>query len=131
MNKQKLLIVVIAIVVVGLGIYLYLSGNIGVSSDRSTSSATLSSTNTGQNPVSLAGSAPGIDAASGAEIASLLSNISRIELKDTIFSDPAFLSLTDSSITLPPVETPERANPFLRTGAGVTTVTTSATKPIR
>lgn len=122
MNKQKIFIIVIAVVVIGLGVYLYATGQIGVGSR--TSSSTLASTTTGQNPVAINNNST-ISEQQGVEIANLLNNISRIQLNNTLFSDPAFLSLTDSSIILPFVDVSGRVNPFARNGA--VTTTTSAT----
>ena len=46
----------------------------------------------------------------------LLLNVKNIKLDDTIFSDPAFNSLHDSSITLTPDGTEGRPNPFAQFG---------------
>mgnify|MGYP001570577003 CR=1 FL=1 len=46
----------------------------------------------------------------------LFSNIKNIKLNDAIFSDPAFVSLHDSSITLTPDGTEGRPNPFAQFG---------------
>jgi hypothetical protein len=46
----------------------------------------------------------------------LLSNVTSIKIDDAIFSDPAFNSLRDSSITLIPDGTEGRPNPFAQFG---------------
>lgn len=47
----------------------------------------------------------------------LFSNIKNIKLNDAIFSDPAFISLHDSSITLTPDGNEGRPNPFAQFGS--------------
>jgi hypothetical protein len=47
----------------------------------------------------------------------LLLNVKNIKLDDSIFSDPAFNSLHDSSIVLVPDVTTGRPNPFAKFGA--------------
>ncbi|MFZ3011469.1 MAG: hypothetical protein WA060_00490 [Minisyncoccia bacterium] len=47
---------------------------------------------------------------------SLLLNVKNIKLNDQILSDPAFLSLRDSSITLEPDGNEGRPNPFAKFG---------------
>ena len=47
---------------------------------------------------------------------SLLLNVKNIKLDDTIFSDPAFNKLRDSSIVLTPDGTEGRPNPFAQFG---------------
>src|SRR3989339_183611 len=51
----------------------------------------------------------------------LLLSVKSIKLNDTIFSDPAFGSLHDSSITLTPDGTEGRVNPFAPLGTDVGT----------
>jgi hypothetical protein len=48
----------------------------------------------------------------GHDFLNLLLNVKTIHLDTTIFSDPAFTSLNDSSITLVPDGTEGRPNPF-------------------
>ena len=61
----------------------------------------------------------------------LVSNIKNIKLNDSIFSDPAFNSLHDSSITLTPDGTEGRPNPFAQFGndAAPVSVTTTTLTP--
>jgi hypothetical protein len=54
---------------------------------------------------------------------SVLLNVKNIKLNDDIFSDNAFTSLHDSSITLTPDGTEGRINPFAPIGADSVTVT--------
>lgn len=67
----------------------------------------------------------------------LLLSVNNIKLNDAIFSDPAFIGLRDSSITLIPDTTIGRPNPFAPIGSDVvpppassTTTTTISTPPI-
>lgn len=50
----------------------------------------------------------------------LFSSIKNIKLNDAIFSDPAFISLHDSSIILTPDGTEGRPNPFAQFGNDAT-----------
>lgn len=50
---------------------------------------------------------------------SVLLNVKNIKLDDTIFKDPAFISLSDSSILLVPDSTEGRPNPFAPIGSDV------------
>ncbi|MFA6177293.1 MAG: hypothetical protein WC694_00120 [Candidatus Paceibacterota bacterium] len=50
----------------------------------------------------------------------IFSNIKDIKLNDAIFSDPAFISLHDSSIILTPDGTEGRPNPFAQFGNDAT-----------
>jgi len=60
----------------------------------------------------------------------LLSNVKNIKLDDTIFSDPAFNSLRDSSITLIPDGTEGRPNPFAQFGNDAVPLPPNTTNPI-
>jgi len=55
----------------------------------------------------------------------LLLNVKNIRLDDGIFSDPAFMSLTDSSIILTPEGNEGRPNPFAPLGSENTPPSTS------
>ncbi|HEV7423681.1 MAG TPA: hypothetical protein VGO21_00665 [Candidatus Paceibacterota bacterium] len=57
----------------------------------------------------------------------LLLSVKSIKLNDTLFADPAFTSLHDSSITLIPDTTEGRPNPFAPIGTDV--IPTSANSP--
>ena len=59
-----------------------------------------------------------------------LQNLHTIKLDDSIFSDPAFQSLTDFGVTIPPENIGKR-NPFLSLGASsaASASTTSLTLP--
>ncbi|MEK7471563.1 MAG: hypothetical protein AAB623_02865 [Patescibacteria group bacterium] len=59
----------------------------------------------------------------------LVSNIKNIKLNDSIFSDPAFNSLHDSSITLTPDGTEGRPNPFAQFGNDAVPVSVTTTTP--
>ena len=69
------------------------------------------------------GEAPTADGASisvGRDFISLLLNIKSITLNDSIFTDPAFITLRDSSIILIQDGTEGRPNPFAPIGSEVT-----------
>ena len=57
----------------------------------------------------------------------LLLNVNNIKLDDTIFSDPAFAGLHDSSIVLTPDGTQGRPNPFAQFGSDTPPATTTTT----
>ena len=117
MKNLKLIIIVIAIVVVAIGGYLYFSGSMKNAPSKQPT-GTLASTTTGQNPVALGTTTTGSTTPiAGTEIAGLLKNISAIRLDDRILSNPSFLALVDSSITLPQTQVSGRVNPFGRSAA--------------
>jgi hypothetical protein len=64
---------------------------------------------------------PNVDGTSSVtqDFLTLLLNVKNIKLDDSIFSDPAFANLHDSSITLVPDATTGRPNPFAQFGAPV------------
>ncbi len=64
---------------------------------------------------------------------SLLLNINDIKLDDSIFSNPAFTNLRDSSITLMPDGTEGRPNPFAQFGNDslAPTIQTTPTTPVK
>ena len=59
----------------------------------------------------------------------IFSNIKNIKLDDTIFSDPAFSSLHDSSIVLTPDGTEGRPNPFAPFGNDVAPASANNSNP--
>ena len=61
---------------------------------------------------------PNVDGTSSVtqDFLTLLLNVKNIKLDDSIFSDPAFANLHDSSITLVPDATTGRPNPFAQFG---------------
>ncbi len=63
-------------------------------------------------PVSGAASDPNASAKITGDFLTLLLNVNNIKLDDSIFADPAFLSLHDSTIVLTQDGTEGRANPF-------------------
>ncbi len=87
-----------------------------VSSSSTTEGAPGVSSTGGQNPIA-------------ENFLSLLLNIKNIQLDDSIFSDPAFLSLRDSSIELIPDANAGRPNPFAQIGSDVTPVTPAPVTP--
>ena len=115
MKNQKLFIGIVALLVIALGAYLYFSKG---SSIKQPVTSTISSTNTGSNPVALGNNAE-ITASSfaGSDIATMLKNISQIKLNTGILQNPSFLSLVDTTLSLPPATVSGRINPFGRSGA--------------
>lgn len=129
MNNQKLLIGVIALVVIGLGGYLYFSSQ-GSTDNNVPQSSTLVSSNTGSNPVSLGDSRASDMVAFNAsqnEIATLLRSVNQIKLDTAILRNPAFLSLVDTSLTLPDFSVSGRINPFTRVGGSTVSENQTAT----
>ena len=59
----------------------------------------------------------------GADFLATLLNVKSITLDDSIFTDPAFANLHDSSIVLIPDQTEGRPNPFLPIGTDVSSTT--------
>jgi len=62
----------------------------------------------------------------GADFLNTLLSVKNINLDDSIFSDPSFASLHDSSIVLVPDTTQGRPNPFLPIGTDVLSTTNAA-----
>lgn len=60
------------------------------------------------------------------EFSNLLLSVKNLKLDDAILSDPAFISLNDSSITLVPDGTEGRPNPFAPLGVDVVASTPAA-----
>ena len=71
------------------------------------------------NPLLPAGAPLSSGTLNSGDFLSLLLNVKNIKLDDAIFNKPAFLSLSDSSITLTPDGTEGRPNPFAPFGAAV------------
>ncbi len=71
---------------------------------------------------------PNQNSAIARDFLNLLLSVKNIKLDDTIFSDVAFTSLHDSSITLTPDGTEGRPNPFAPIGVD-NTASTQATTP--
>lgn len=63
----------------------------------------------------------------GSDFLSILLNVKSIKLDDSIFLDPAFLSLHDSSILLISDGTEGRPNPFAPIGADTSTISSTST----
>lgn len=133
MPKIKNIIIFVAIVAILILIYIFfvqpaLSNQASLVS--STSSAALPSTDNTNG--SSAGVATSGTSPVGQDFLSLLLNVKNIKLDNSIFSDPAFINLHDSSITLTPDAVIGRPNPFAQLGSdpvpvSPTTPTTSTT----
>lgn len=109
--KIKNTVLFIVILVVLSLIYFFFFG-------RKTEEPTLVSAVPGA-PATVSGSPTPLPAAG--EFLPVLLNIQSIKLDDSIFSDPAFLSLRDSSIELIPDGNEGRPNPFAPIGSDVDT----------
>lgn len=77
------------------------------------------------NPIAQNGEALNRNSSVAGEFLNLLLNVKNIKLDDAIFSDDAFNSLHDSSITLIPDATEGRSNPFAPIGSDKIPITTS------
>lgn len=115
MKNQKLFILIVALVVVAVGAYLYFSKSSQTNTAAKATTNTLVSINTGDSPVALGDN----NAASfaGSDIAALLKNVDQIKLNTSLLSNPAFLSLVDTTLTLPVTDISGRVNPFGKSGA--------------
>jgi hypothetical protein len=119
---RNILIFVAIVVVLILGYFLFIK-----SSSSNQASLVSSSANTGSTSSSSPASTNGSGTAGVTEdFLSTLLSINTIKLDTSIFSNPAFSSLRDSSITLVPDSTQGRPNPFAQFGNdGVSTSTSS------
>jgi hypothetical protein len=124
MPKIRNIIIFVAIAAILILVYIFFvrpasSGQASLVS--STSSATLPSADNANgssaDTTTEAGTSP-----VGQDFLSLLLNVKNIKLDDSIFSDPAFINLRDSSITLVPDAVIGRPNPFAQFGDPVPTL---------
>ncbi|MDO8575515.1 MAG: hypothetical protein Q7R78_02340 [bacterium] len=104
MNKNNIIILVVVIALVGGGIWYYKSKGTGTEDGLSVSVA----------------NTPKV----GQKTLSLLRQVSELTLDTKIFDDPAFTSLVDSSIVIPP-QPVGRINPFSPTRARVVVPSTT------
>jgi len=122
----------VAIVAVLILIYIFfvqpaLSNQASLVSSSSSASPSADNANGSSADTTTAGTSP-----VGQDFLSLLLNVKNIKLDNSIFSDPAFINLHDSSITLTPDAVIGRPNPFAQLGSdpvpvSPTTPTTSTT----
>lgn len=115
--KLKNIILFIGILGALILAYLFLFANKKEEPPLISSTSGVSGVSEGDNT---AASAP-LPAAAG-EFLSILLSVRSIKLDDSIFSDPAFLSLRDSSIELVPDGSEGRPNPFAPIGSDVADV---------
>lgn len=116
MKNKKLFILVVAFVVIAIGAYIYFSKSAKTDTATTATTNTLVSTNTGDSPVAL-GENNSASSFAGSDIAALLKNIDQIKLNTSILTNPAFLSLVDTTLTLPVTDVSGRINPFGKSGA--------------
>jgi hypothetical protein len=120
MPKTRNIIIFVSIAVVFVLIYIFFiksSSSSGSSLVSSPAGSALPDANTGVDS-----GAADANVASGTpfiaqDFLTLLLNVKNIKLDDSIFADPAFNSLHDSSITLTPDNTEGRPNPFAQFGS--------------
>jgi hypothetical protein len=135
MPKIRNIIIFTAIAVALILVYIFfIKPSSGNQASLVSSTSTLPNTNTGTGAVSNETSLATED------FLTLLLNTQSIKLNDSIFSDPAFSSLHDSTIVLVPDATTGRPNPFAQFGSNlvpvgpvnpiVTPITTPATTPV-
>lgn len=123
-----ILIVVVLLVVGGL-VYFFAGGNDSAGSETpSLGSGGLVSSTTGQSTGIAVGTTG--TSSTGDQVIVLLRNLSTIQLNDAVFQHPGFGMLRDITITLPPVTSQGRRNPFApisgdNAAIPVTTSTTS------
>jgi len=110
MPKIKNIIIFVAIAAVVVLIYIYFIKPSGGTPALVSSAPTTAAENTNAPSLSDNSQVAG-------EFLSLLLNVRSIELDDSIFSDNAFISLHDSSITLTQDGTEGRVNPFAPLGS--------------
>lgn len=119
-SLRNLLIFLGIAVVIGVVYFVFIGGN--KNTPASTSSLSSSARTTASQPLNA--SAAGT---TGSTLLALLGRVSGLTLNDDIFSNPSFQTLQDISITLPPVESRGRRNPFAVASATNTTVSPTAT----
>ena len=124
MKNKKLFILVVAFVVVAIAAYLSFSKSAKTDTTTTATTNTLVSTNTGDSPVAL-GENNSASSFAGSDIAALLRNIDQIKLNTSILTNPAFLSLVDTTLTLPVTDVSGRINPFGKSGALDTAIPTT------
>ena len=107
--KNALLFLGIAVVLILVYVFLFRGDNKD-EADLVSSSAT---------PVPTSANPSEANSALARDFLSLLLNIKSIKLDDSIFSDPAFLTLRDSSIVLVPDGNEGRPNPFAPIGSDI------------
>jgi hypothetical protein len=131
--NSKIKSIIIFATLGALMIFVYVSFFQGSEEDQALLTSTSSTTGILDSQVSAQNSAIAQD------FLSLLLNVKSISLQDSIFADPAFISLKDSSIELIPDGNEGRPNPFAPIGSDVisvpvtqsTTTTTTTTKEIK
>lgn len=129
MPKIRNIIIFVAIAGVFILIYIFFikpSSSPTTSLVSSPSSTTFPSVSNSTTTTNTTGSGPSV----AQDFLTLLLSVRNIKLNDTIFSDPAFNSLHDSSITLTPDATTGRPNPFAQFGNDVSTTTTTSIPPV-
>lgn len=134
-SKSSIFILIVVILLVVGGLVYFFSGAKQV--EGQTQATGLVSSNTGQ-ATGVAVATTGT-ANTGDQVVALLRNLSTIQLNEAVFQNPGFVLLRDISITLPPVTTQGRRNPFapvsgtnaeLAPGAATPAATTPTNDPM-
>ena len=123
--KIRNIIIIAVVIVVLIAAYFFFSGS------SSNQASLVSSPSTTQLP-SINNQTPDTTIPTGGSLVAkdfltLLLNVKGIKLDDSVFSDPAFNSLRDSSITLTPDGTEGRPNPFAQFGTDIVAMPPAST----
>jgi hypothetical protein len=119
--KNIIIFVVVAVILVLIYIY-FIRGTSEPDALVSTSSGVIVTNSTSTD-------ASTEDPTMARDFLTLLLSVKNIKLNDSIFSDPAFATLRDSSIVLTPDGTEGRPNPFAPVGSDSAGVPNSVTTP--
>lgn len=115
-NRRNILIFALIATLVGTVYFHFFSGDEEVVPDLVSSPSVETTTLPGAIP----------NPALGQDFLSLLLNVKNIKLDDSVFAEPAFKSLVDSSITLVQDQKEGRPNPFAPLGVETSTTGSSA-----
>ncbi len=117
--KNIIILVVVAIVLILIYIFFIKKGPVAASLTSSTGASLTPDATSGNGTPN-----------TNDEFVSILLSVKNLKLDDSIFKDPAFLSLQDSSITLIQDGTEGRPNPFAPIGTEITpSITIPPTTP--
>ena len=128
-----LILVVVGVVVIGGIVYYFVSNGTTQTaispSTNSTSGSGLVSTNTGAATGIPSATPSSSGNSTGAQVVSILRNLSVINLSNAVFTNPAFPQLQDISIQIPPAIDQGRRNPFAAVGSdGTPSITPTVTQ---
>jgi hypothetical protein len=127
MPTTRNILIFIAIAIVIFSVYFFFLKPDPMPAPNLTNTADESLPNIGQTTPSASVSPGTPDAA--ADFLTLLLNVKNIKLEESLFSDPAFKALRDSSIVIASDGTEGRPNPFAPLGRDITTPAVTSTDP--